>query len=265
MPAVRFFALLLVLWAGPLVAEPSAFAWRGVLNFDPNKVIGRQGGTLGALMSEFYGAGAMGGAVKLSGEVRYETGVATTTANQNVAGFKGAVTAATLRLGAIDTTMNATLIEAHLATSGVGMMTRYDGSFCVDSDHCRLAGLEMTRMGNLAVLLNDTGHTLVDETGPTDKTGDGFGFMVGRTAATGEFEPALQTQGFGVIGVDGLAVAMFSVPGLQLVNGLTLPHMRQLIGTQAIGRSEIWLFLEGPELIETLRIEGHLTGIEADP
>lgn len=265
MSAARLFALFVALFPLAAYGEPSAFAWKGVLRYDPNHVIGLQGGTLGALMSEFYGDGARGGAVEISGEFTYETGLPADPANQTVAGFKGAVTAASIRLGSITTTMNAALIDVNIATSGVGMVAAPDGSFCVDIDHCALAGIEMTRMGNAGVTLNDTGHMLVDETGPTGKSGDALGFMVGRTAATGEFEPTIQTNGFGVVGIDGLELSLFSVPGMQLINSTALPHMRQLIGTQAIERTEIWVFLEGPELAGIVRIEGKLTGIEADP
>src|SRR5690606_10924162 len=96
--------------------------------------------------------------------------------------------------------------------------------------------------------LNDTPHMLVDETGPTGKMGDGFGFMAGRTDAVGEFTPGIRTTGFGVVSVDGFGLLLFSVPGGQFFDSTALPSMELFAGSRQIGRTELWLFLEGAAL-----------------
>lgn len=263
--AMRILAILILAALAPAVrAEQSRFEWGGVLTYDPTRVIARNGGTLGALMAEFWGPDA-NGAVRLSGAVVFEANPAPTTANGVIAGYRNVVVSETLQFGSMSLAFDPVLVEANVASSKVGMVAMSDGGFCVDHEHCSSGGIAYPPWGNLGAVLNDSGHLLLDETGPNPKTGDVLGFMVGRTAAMGEFAPTVQTSGFGIIGIDGLALILFSSAGGQLVPSIALPHMRALIGNTQIGRTEVWLFVEGPDLLETVRIEGVIDDLRIDP
>jgi hypothetical protein len=139
------------------------------------------------------------------------------------------------------------------------------GGFCGDRDHCDVLGARVPGWGNQVVMLNDTPHVLKDETGLSDKRGDALGFMAGRTAAFGEFAPALQTASFGVVALDGLGVLIFSQPGTQLADSLGVPHMRRYLEGPAFGRTEVWMFLEGQGWPRPIRVEGELTGLVVYP
>lgn len=248
-----------------LHAESTGFGWTGALQFDPNRIISRKGGTLGQFMAEFYGPDAQNGAVEIRGHVTYETATPPRAASTLIAGYQTALTAVTVQIGAVPVEMDLPMVARNAATSQVGLTVYTNNSFCGDFEHCEMAGLPFSPWGNLVLVMDNTGSTLIDETGMSSMHADTFAFLMGRTAGVGEFVPSIQTTNFGVVSVDGMALGIYSVPGGNLYSGTALPHMRQFLGSTQIGRTEIWLYLEGPELIDKIKIEGVITGIDIDP
>ena len=254
-------ALILICWATLAFPQQSAFGYTGLLQFDPNRVITAQGGRLGALIAELLGPEAAIGQAQVTGRIRYDVNRPAGTANGNVAGYPDAIVESVITFGALDLALDIPLVRANAGSSQVGLVTYPQGAFCADAEHCRMLGIANAPWGMQGVVINDIPSGLIDETGISNMNADVFGFMMGRTAAVGEFAPAIQTSGFGVVSVHGLSWGLFAVPGGQLVSGLSLPRMNELIGTAQIGRSEIWIEFEGAALSQPIRVEGTISAI----
>lgn len=258
-----FLALLLTSTAQ---SQPVRFTFEAALSYDPNKVVAPHGGTLGALLSEFFGPAAAQGQVPVSGTISYLTGQPPTAASANIAGYQQAINAVELVLGSNRAQLNLPLVFANAATSKIGLFVEADNAFCADFDHCQRYGVRNQPWGAQGMVLNDVPSELVDETGVTSMSNnDIFGFMAGRTAAVGEFAPLFGTQNFGTVSIDGFAWGLFSTPGTDFFTRPDLPNMAQLIGAQNINRSEFWLFLEGPMLADVIKVEGVVTNVSIAP
>jgi hypothetical protein len=257
----RFALIAMLLVAGSVRAQESAFTYTGYMQFDPNRVITPQGGRLGDLLVELIGPQAASGQMQITGLIRYDIGTPAGAANGNVAGYPDAIREVVLTLGNLDLAVDIPLIRANAGTSQIGLVALANGGFCADAEHCQMLGVPNAPWGIQGVVINDIPSGLIDETGVTNMTADVFGFMMGRTAAVGEFAPAIQTSSFGVVSVHGFYWGLFARPGGQLVPGLALPSMAQLNGTADIGRSEVWLELEGAAMTEPVRIEGTIGAV----
>lgn len=263
MIAILRSVLLIVTMAQAAAAQEVKFALQATLNYDANRVVSASGGTLGALLAEFFGPTAAQGQVSLIARLAYLTNTPVTAGSANIAGYSSALTDAEIEMGGNTVRLNLPLVMQNAASSKIGLVVRSDAEFCVDTEHCEQVGVPNAPWGSMALVFNNISHTMIDQTGRTTFVqNDVIGFMAGRTDPVGEFDPIFQTQGFGQVSVDGFAMGLFSTPGQEFFSSRALPPMDQLVGTQAIGRSEFWLFLEGPQLTQIQKLEGVITRIE---
>lgn len=243
------------------IADTSTFTWQGTLQYDPDKIVLIGGDTLGDLFDKLGVGDASTGEASISGTVRYAELTEAETSNQFAAGFPQSILSANIQIGDHETDADIEMIKTNAATSRVGMLTHPDGGFCGDADHCEPYGVRPPGWGNQIATLNDAGHVMIDETGGNPSSGDLLAFMMGRTDAEGEFSPPMVTATGDDIFVDGLSILMFSKPDVQLLNELTIPSIKDVSFEDMVGKTEIWLFLEGPELFQTVRVEGVLTQV----
>ncbi|THH35347.1 hypothetical protein E4Z66_16150 [Aliishimia ponticola] len=253
--------LALLLVASAAQAELSRFEYTGHLSFDPNRVISAGGGTLGALMAEIFGPSAASGQAVVTGRMAYQTDTPAAAKNAVIAGYPTALQSSQIDLGAVTVALDLAQVRANAASSQIGLVAFPNGGFCVDSEHCVPLGVRNAPWGMAGIALNGSRSFLHDETGTSDLNVDVFGFLMGRTAAPGEFAPALQTSGFGVVSVHGLSWGLFGLPGSDFLTSLTLPPMTQFEGTTQIGRTELWLEFEGGTLLQTIRVEGVISAV----
>ena len=253
--------ILTIVTAGSVVAQTSSFTFQASVNFDPNQVVGRSGGTLGQLMTEFVGPSAGQGQVIIEGSLVYDLAQAPTTSNAKVGAYQTALMDVQLRIGANIARLDIPRVLEHAATSKIGTVIQ-SGGFCADFEHCQLFGLQNAPFGMQALVMNDIPNVLLDETGATQYSGnDVFGFMAGRTDALAEFDPVFQTQGFGAVSLDGFALGLFSVPGTDFYTSNALPDIGIFTGAPNIERSEFWIFIEGPDLLDKIKLEGVVNSI----
>lgn len=251
--------------AAPAAAEVQVFGFEARLTFDPARPVGPPGGTLGGLMAELAGASARDGTVTLSGSMTQNRAAPLFGQGAGSAGYANAVVAAELRIGGLTLVFDPALTHANAASSKIGYTSRPDMGFCSIVEHCRITGLPFVPTGNTIHVLHGAPYLIAYESGLTGmEPSDAVAFGVGRTAAQGEFAPMIQTQGYGIVGVDGLIAGVVGTPHAML-GSLALPDLRRLIGTPHIRRTDIWLFLEGDQLPADLRLEGVLERIEIAP
>lgn len=252
---------LAMMMAGTVFAQTSSFSFQASVSFDPNQVVGRSGGTLGAMMTEFVGPTAAQGQVIIEGKVTYDLAQEATTANANIGAYQTALTAVELRLGANVAQLDIPRVLQHAATSRIGTVIR-SGGFCADYEHCQLLGVQNAPFGMQVLVMNDVPNTLLDETGATQfSSNDIIAFMAGRTDAPAEFAPLFQTQGFGAVSLDGFALGLFSVPGTDFFVSRAVPDIAIFTGAQNIERTEFWIFMEGPDLLGKIKLEGVVNSI----
>ncbi|MGB7242977.1 MAG: hypothetical protein WBC93_12930 [Sulfitobacter sp.] len=256
----------LILMAQSAAADPSGFEASIDLSYNPNLIVTARGGTLGGLMAALgLAQSATSSTAKLGTTIRYETNTVAGAQNAIIAGYPQAITSASITMGTIDLQLDIPLVRANAPSSKIGLMANYEGWFCVDAEHCQMIGTVNAPWGMQGIALNNGQHTLLDETGATNSSNDVFGFQMGRTAARGEFTPALATTGFGTVSVDGFMVGIISRPSGRMLSGLSLPPITALVGTQEIGRSESWLYLEGDQLNGIVKVEGTIGQISVLP
>lgn len=256
MKAIAAFIIASVL-AAPVSAQSSGFGFSATVAFDPNQVISVSGGTLGALFSEFTGPGAAQGQIVVEGDVTYDLSQPPTLSHSHIGAYQTALTSVELRIGQNGTRLNVPHVLANAGSSKIGTVIQGNVGFCADYEHCQMMGVPNAPYGMQVLVMNDIPNTLLDESGRTEfASNDVFAFMAGRTDAVGEFDQLFQTQGFGVVSLDGFALGLFSVPGTDFYSGTALPAITQFTGAQNIERTEFWFFVEGPQLVDKIKVEG---------
>jgi hypothetical protein len=217
------------------------------------------------------GPQAATGSATVSGTIRYDDATPPLGAGEGSTGYADAITAVRVRLGGVDLHLDPAVLMANRLSSRVGYSGQPAMGFCPDVETCAIVGVPFQPTGNTLQVIDGTENSVLDETGvrgmgPTDV----IAFFVGRTAAAGEFTPALDTGpvaqgGFEAVSVDGLGAGVFSHPTGLLIPDQSIPDFRALAGTGEIASSEFWLYLEGPGLAGVYKVEGTITRIEPLP
>ncbi|WP_223422827.1 hypothetical protein [Tateyamaria pelophila] len=252
---------LAMVTAASAYAQTSSFMFQATVGFDPNQIVGTSGGTLGALMTEFVGPSAAQGQLTVEGDIAYDLAQTPTITGASIGAYQTALTGVELRIGANVAHLDIPRVLKHAATSKVGTVIRSAG-FCADFEHCQLLGVPNAPFGMQTLVLNDVPNTLLDENGATQfASNDILAFMAGRTDALAEFDPLFQTRGFGMVSLDGFALGLFSVPGTDFFTSHALPNIDSFVGTPSIERTEFWIFLEGPNLLNKVKLEGVVNSI----
>lgn len=256
--------LMFLTLAAPVTAQVTAMNWQGQFVFNPNDPI--PGGTMGALMAEFFGPQAMTGTVPVSGRFGVNLAIPLTVQNYRFAATQDAVTEMSITLGGLTLSADTARIAQQGSLSHVGSTAFSGGPFCTMFSICDHLGLPRTSWGNQAYLVLESSHVELDEDeGRLEQQfGATFGAMIGLTPQFGDFQPAVATR-FGNVAVNGMNIQFQSFPGRPVFRVLRMPHLRTLEGTQDIEVAEVYLEFEFEGRQETVNIRGTITAAQIDP
>lgn len=263
--STRLTALVLLiacLCAAPLRAdEGSAFVWSGALQFDPGRrVATRNNATIRIVdwLAAHVGVSAPDGVVPVTGRLRYDPASPLGEGNAYFAAYPGAIVDLEATIGPVTFTANMPFVAANAPSSRIGYRALDTGAFCGEGDLCDALGIPFHPSGNQVILLNDAQSQYRDEGGVHYMNGDALGFMVGRTAAFGEFTAGAVSG----VTLDGLAFGVFSAAGKSFFDDPRLRPVAKMNWSDTVARTELWVFFHGFDLFEPLRLEGVLTGFE---
>ncbi len=246
--------------ASAAVAETTRLEWSGFLRFDPSEQI--RGGTLGALMAELYGPEAWAGDVAVSGTVAIDTSAKTAVQNYRFAAAPNAVQELSVTLGAVVASADFSLIQGASSSSTIGAVALPDGTFCTAQVACDRYDLRAPGWGSLAYTIAESSYGFSSQRGTySPETGASFGVLAGGTDAFGDFTPALATQAFGTVAIDGLSFWITLAPDVRIGQDQTLPHFSRFSNPAQLHYMGVSFDLEifgQPERIELI---GRVTGI----